>query len=427
MAFSKPHISLPHPTHPDRKTLLIFTQVFVPDPAAVGQHLADVAFEMARRGYRVLVYTANRGYDDPSLVYPSPETLNGVEIRRLKFSSFGKRRILTRLIGTASFMLQALFIALVTPNVHTILFSTSPPLIGIAPSIARIFRRIPIVYWAMDLNPDQLIAIGRISPHGLPARFLEAANRFILSNSTLIVTLDRFMADRLHTRARLDHKLVILPPWTPDDPIEPLDHAQNPFRTQYNLQGKFVIMYSGNHSPSNPLTTLLDASRQLQDHPDIRFLFVGGGVGKKEIDAFIRTHNPKNVLSLPYQPLSDLRYSLAAADVHVVSLGQAMVGIIHPCKIYGAMAVARPILFLGPQPSHISDLLNHHPFGFHVAHGDVHAAVQAIRHLHSLSPSQLLQMGKTAQLVVQQSLSQKLLCGQFCNQLQRMLDTSPKC
>jgi colanic acid biosynthesis glycosyl transferase WcaI len=427
MAFSEPHISQPHPTHPDRKTLLIFTQVFVPDPAAVGQHIANVAFEMARRGHRVLVYTANRGYDDPSLLYPSPETLNGVEIRRLKFSSFGKRRILTRLIGTASFMLQALFIALFTPNVHAILFSTSPPLIGIVPSIARILRRIPIVYWAMDLNPDQLIAMGKISPHGLPARILEAANRFILSNSTLIVTLDRFMAYRLRARARLDHKLIILPPWPHDDRIEPLDHAQNPFRIRHALAGKFVIMYSGNHSPSNPLTTLLDASRQLQDHPDIRFLFVGGGIGKKEIDAFIRTHNPKNVLSLPYQPLTDLRYSLAAADVHVVSLGQAMVGIIHPCKIYGAMSVARPILFLGPQPSHISDLLNHHPFGFHVAHGDVPAAVQAIRHLRSLSPSQLLQMGKTAQLVVQQSLSQKLLCGQFCNHLQRMLDTSPRC
>jgi hypothetical protein len=33
-----------------------------------------------------------------------------------------------------------------------------------------------------------------------------------------------------------------------------------------------------------------------------------------------------------------------------------MVGIIHPCKIYGAMAAAKPILYFGPQPSHITDL-----------------------------------------------------------------------
>ena len=36
-----------------------------------------------------------------------------------------------------------------------------------------------------------------------------------------------------------------------------------------------------------------------------------------------------------------IRLLAARADVHVVSLGEKMVGIIHPCKIYGAMAVAR--------------------------------------------------------------------------------------
>ena len=47
------------------KTLLIISQVFVPDPASVGQHMADVGFEMARRGYRVKVYTSARGYENP--------------------------------------------------------------------------------------------------------------------------------------------------------------------------------------------------------------------------------------------------------------------------------------------------------------------------------------------------------------------------
>ena len=62
-------------------------------------------------------------------------------------------------------------------------------------------------------------------------------------------------------------------------------------------------------------------------------------------------------MSLPYQPIAELKYSLTAADVHVVSLGEGMVGIIHPCKVYGAMTAGRPILFLGPRPSHVSDLL----------------------------------------------------------------------
>jgi colanic acid biosynthesis glycosyl transferase WcaI len=409
------------------KTFLIFSQTFVPDPAAVGQHIASVAVEMARRGHRVRVYTANRGYDDPSLKYPSRETFNGVDVRRLKFSSFGKKSILTRAVGTLSFMIQVFFLALFTPRVWGILFSTSPPMVGIGPSIAKLIRRIPIAFWAMDLNPDQLIAMGKISARSITARCLEAANRFILWNATLVVALDRFMADRLRARARLDDRIVVIPPWPHEDSFATVEPDKSPFRAQHGLAGKFVIMYSGNHSPSNPLRTLLDASLQLRDDPDIRFFFVGGGTGKKEIGAFIRDHNSTNVVSLPYQPLAELHHSLSAANAHIVSLGDAMVGIIHPCKIYGAMAVARPILFVGPEPSHVSDLLHEHPIGAHIAHGDVAGAVQAIRHLRALPQSALDEMGKTAQKVIRESYSHQQLCGRFCDHLERMLGGASVC
>src|SRR5207249_10444636 len=103
--------------------------------------------------------------------------------------------------------------------------------------------------------------------------------------------------------------------------------------------------------------------------------------------------------------LVDLRYSLSAADVQVVSLGNEMVGIIHPCKVYGAMAVARPVLFFGPKPSHIADLLDQHHFGLHVAHGDIACAVRAIEKLKSMTSDQRQQMGAVAQQVLSQSLS----------------------
>src|SRR6185503_10863307 len=102
-----------------------------------------------------------------------------------------------------------------------------------------------------------------------------------------------------------------------------------------------------NHSPANPLRTLLEATLGFKDRDDVRFFFVGGGLGKKEVETFAREHDVRNIISLPYQPLADLRYSLSAADVHVVSLGENMVGIVHPCKIYGAMTVGRPILYFG--------------------------------------------------------------------------------
>ncbi len=118
---------------------------------------------------------------------------------------------------------------------------------------------------------------------------------------------------------------------------------------------------------------------RLREDDRFRFLFVGGGLGKKDVEAFIKEKSLTNTISLPYQPIESLRYSLSAADVHAVTLGDGMVGIIHPCKVYGSMAVARPILFNGPRPSHVSDLLDEHGFGRHAAHGDVDGTVAALR------------------------------------------------
>lgn len=417
---TRPTTDAPPPSRRARaaRTVVIFSQVFVPDPASVGQHIFDVAAELVRRGFRVKVFTANRGYDDPSQRYPAWEVREGVEIRRLPFSSFGKKSLLTRAIGTASFMIQAIFRGSCTGNLAGILFSTSPPLIGFAATVVKMFRNVPIAYWAMDLNPDQLIAMGKLGRDQPATHFLESANRMILRNSALVVALDRFMADRLRPRANLEDKMVIIPPWPHETFVEPVDREANPFRQKHGLVGKFVIMYSGNHSPSNPLDTLLEATLHFRDDPNIRFLFVGGGIGKKDVEAFIAKHSLTHVISLPYQPLADLRFSLSAADVHVVSLGQNMVGIIHPCKVYGAMAVAKPILYFGPNPSHIADLLGSHQFGLPVVHGDVSGAIETIRKLRAAGQDELARMGRTAQQVLAGSLSQQLLCGRLCDGLE---------
>ncbi|HEX4794626.1 MAG TPA: glycosyltransferase, partial [Humisphaera sp.] len=196
-----------------RRTLLVLSQTFVPDPASVGQHMTDVAIEMARRGYRVRVFTSARGYEDASVKYPSYEIREGVEIRRLPFGSFGKKYLALRVLGTAVFQLQCLLVGLFIPNIDGIFFSTSPPLIGVIACFIRFFRRVPIAYWAMDLNPDQLIALGKLKLTDLPARILEAVNRLILRQSSLIVALDRFMAARILQRGNFAEKMLIVPPW----------------------------------------------------------------------------------------------------------------------------------------------------------------------------------------------------------------------
>jgi glycosyltransferase involved in cell wall biosynthesis len=180
-------------------------------------------------------------------------------------------------------------------------------------------------------------------------------------------------------------------------------------------------MYSGNHSIASPLGTLIEAALELRNDSRLCFMFIGGGLGKKEVDDAIRNHRPPNMVSLPYQPLSEIKYSLSAASVHVVALGDPMVGVIHPCKIYGAMAVSRPILMFGPSPSHLADLIERYHIGWRVAHGDVAGALARLREI-AQSPAETLDaMGTAAREVVERELSQERLCAQFCDVIERGL------
>src|SRR5262249_10288388 len=139
----------------------------------------------------------------------------------------------------------------------------------------------------------------------------------------------------------------------------------------HGLEGKFVAMYSGNLSIAHPLETVLQAAEQLRHRDDVVFLFVGGGLGRREVEEFAAWHPNANIRLLPYQPREKLRESLSAADVHLVSMGNAMVGIVHPCKIYGAMACGRPVLLIGPRASHAGELIERHHCGWRIDHGNV--------------------------------------------------------
>ena len=403
-----------------RPTLLFICQVYVPDPAAVGQYVADAAEEMARRGHRVVVYTSARGYDDPSRRYPARETRAGVEVRRFPLSSFGKSSIPVRLAAQALFVLQAMVHGLLTRGLCGVVVTTVPPFCGAAGVVLSRLRGVPLKVWVMDLNPDQMVAMGKLGPRSLPVRIFDALNGTVFRQSAYVVVLDRFMAERVARKLDVRRELDVLPPWPLEDHLERVPHEENPFRREHVPPGSFVLMYSGNHSPVNPLGTILDAVERLQDDPRLLLFCVGGGEGKREVEERIR-RGARNLRSFPYQPLDSIRFSLSAADAHVVSLGDELVGIVHPCKVYGAMAVARPVLVVGPAPSHVSELLDRLKIGWQVPHGSVERAVTTIRKMMETPEAERSAMGQRAREALRGDLGRTSLLSRLCDVLERGL------
>jgi colanic acid biosynthesis glycosyl transferase WcaI len=398
------------------RRLLIISQVYVPDPAAVGQHLADVAETMAQRGWKVTVYTSSRGYDDPSARYPYRETRAGVKVIRFPLSSFGKRSIAIRLVAQVLFMCQATLRALVSGGIDAILVSTSPPFAGFFGAILSWIKRAPMTWWVMDINPDQMVVAGKLPAQSLLVRVFDWMNRVTLRRAAAVVTLDDFMAETLRRKVDVGAKMHVIPPWSHNTSQGGVTGDANPFRIAHGLQGRFVVMYAGNHALQHPLDTLLDAAKELESDDRILFVSVGGGAGKASIEQRIAA-GATNLLSLPYQPLELLDDCLAAADVHVVSMGNDMVGIVHPCKIYGAMAAGRPILAFAPARSHIGQLLVEGSIGWRVDHGST-ACTVAIVHNAAVGPRKALtSIGENATLLAASTFDAETLIDTLCDTL----------
>jgi glycosyltransferase involved in cell wall biosynthesis len=355
-------------------TFLLLNQTFYPDVIATGQYLTEVAVRLVERGHQVTVVTSRRAYDHPETQFPKTETWRGIRIIRIGSTGFGKGAKWRRAADFGTFLaLCALRLAFL-PKQDVVVALTSPPLISFLGATVARLRRSRFVYWVMDFNPDEAIAAGWLRPGSVAARLLEWMSRFSLRQARKVIALDRFMRDRILAKGIPAEKIAIIPPWSHDTEVRFDAQGRERFRKAHGLDGKFVVMYSGNHSPVHPLDTLLAAARQLAPDPGIVFCFIGGGsewrkIREESAECGARSaecgvgglstinYQLSNIFCLPYQPLEQLAGSLSAADLHVVVMGNEFVGLVHPCKIYNILSVAAPVLYIGPRPSHLSEIL----------------------------------------------------------------------
>jgi len=357
--------------------ILILNQAFYPDVVSTAQHASDLAKALTRVGHEVTVVCSSRGYDDPRVRFPKREIWNAIDIIRIRSTGFGKSSKWRRATDFGTFMASCVFRLWSLPQFDVVVAMTSPPLISFVAALAVPGRARGLVCWSMDLNPDEAIAAGWLPAKSPVARLLSRMLLHSLQRADRIVALDRFMKDRIRAKGIPAEKVVVVPPWSHDDRVRFDPAGREEFRALYKLSSRFVVMYSGNHSPCHPLETLLQAAERLAENEDVVFCFVGGGSEFGKVKERARNRGLRNVLCLPYQPIEKLAGSLSAADLHVVVMGDQYVGIVHPCKIYNVLAVKKPFLYIGPNESHVTDIIERSS-AYVSSHGDVEGVVANI-------------------------------------------------
>ena len=359
--------------------ILLLNQCFYPDVVSTAQHAGDLVAALAGRGHEVTVVAGTRAYDNPAVKFSKEEHWRGSRILRVPCLALGKTAKWRRAANFASFFLSCILRLIFLPRFDVVMALPSPPLISLLGALYVKLKGGRFIFWVMDLNPDEAIAAGWLNKNSATARILARLLDFSLHTADEVVVLDRFMRARVMQKGVPVEKITVIPPWAHSEVVRYDPAGRQAFRECHGFTGKYVVMYSGNHSPCHPLTTVLLAAERLADHPEIAFCFVGGGSEFPTVANFAAAHNLPNIRCLPYQPLADLSASLSAADLHVVVMGDPLVGIVHTCKIYNIMCIGAPVLYVGPSESHVMDIAAGNGIPLAAAnHGDVDRVVRRI-------------------------------------------------
>ena len=98
-------------------------------------------------------------------------------------------------------------------------------------------------------------------------------------------------------------------------------------------------------------------------------------------------------------------------------MGDNQVGFTHPNKIYGAMYVGKPILYIGPKKSHVTDLISHLDSNIIAEHSESEFIARKLFEFASLNSIEREKIGKANFNFVNSNFSPEILKRKMLNAL----------
>jgi glycosyltransferase involved in cell wall biosynthesis len=402
--------------------VLFLNRSYWPDMEATGQLLTTLC-EGLSDDFQVQVIAGQPNSIDPQAKAAGWKNLHArhdVEIRRLSHLQLPKRKIWMKAMNYVSFAISVrkALRRLSAPDV--VVFETDPFILAFEANRLQKRTGCKMVGYLQDIHPDVGIALGKIS-NSLWVRRLRERLFAVYRRCDRMVVLSRDMKRLLEAGGVSGHKIDIIPNWADTNAVQPVPEP-NPFRQKHGLQGKFLVMYSGNLGLTQRLEEFVEAAEKLADRQDIRFVFIGKGALELQLKNQVQSRGLQNVSFFDYQPKDQLGDSLSAADLHLIPLTASLAQCLMPSKLYGILAAGRPCLTNAPADSELHQIVSQQQVGLTVPPGSVPAIAERI-HWAANHREELTEMGRRARQYAEGNCTPQISIELFRQTLHRV--TSP--
>lgn len=404
-----------------KKKLLIYAHYFYPDVASTAQILTELS-EGLNDSFDITVICVVPSYNGQieekykkQRIYI--EDFKEMKVLRVRVPEFQKNNKVSRVKNLIQYFFNSLIATFKVEKQDYIFAISQPPIIGgVLGILGKWIKGGKLIYNIQDFNPEQTIAVG-YSKNKIILNIAKMIDKLSCKTSNKIIVVGRDMQITLKNRFNNKNvpQNVFINNWINESEIYPLEENHTKilsFKEKYSLKDKFIIMYSGNIGLYYDLENIMKVIGNFKKRDDVIFAFIGDGTVKQNIERYAIENELNNVKFIPYQSKENLIYSLNAADIHWVVNAKGIRGISVPSKLYGVMAVGKPVLGVLDKGSEARLIVEECNCGICVEPSDYEGIYEKINYVLN-NKSELKALGQKGRIYLEENLTREVSINKY--------------
>ncbi|MEC2038979.1 glycosyltransferase family 4 protein [Bacillus altitudinis] len=302
------------------KRILLISQNFYPEIGSAGNRLKNIFLMLHRKGYDVKVLTTDPTYPEKKF-YDShdlwdEEELNSQNERFIRVKVKNKKyafNFLNRLFYYLEIMLRMIIFIFKDKNKYDLIYVTTPPIfVAFAGIIAKFRYKTKMILDIRDLWPDSLKGVG-IFKNPMIIGFFKLAEKFVYSKSDHIIINSQGFQKHLQEQ---EAKLTFIP--------NSARREELPEISVKNTRKEFKVVFAGNLGLAQDVHVFRDIVTSLKDY-HIRFMILGYGVNKKELERYIIEKELKHVEFIDPLSRKECLKMMANCDIGIATLNRSVI------------------------------------------------------------------------------------------------------
>lgn len=368
--------------------VLQLTGYFFPEKAASIYLVENRLEAFAKEGFDMIIHASRptRGLSDSeykAYKHKKTEMMYGEKLKVHRFAMYreGRNPILRAMRYSLNWMMQ-LWFGLKEKDVDCVYLESTPPIQGMLGAFLKIFRKYPFVYCLQDIFPDSLAGTSLASKGGLFWKVGRVIEDFTYRHADKIIVISEDFKRNIMAKGVPEKKIEVIYNWVDEQAVKEVKREDNILFDRYGLdRSKFYVTYCGNIGLTQNMDMLMEVAKALETNDDIRFVLVGNGAYKEQLEKIISRRNIFNVTLLPFQPYEEISHVFSLGDVGLViskpGVGENSV----PSKTWSIMSASRPVLASFDE-NELKTIIENHRCGIFTKAGDKVALCDAIMSLY---------------------------------------------